>query len=72
MIGDLAVLVHQVKPYAIHGDQYYQLIVTRIGDETNEPGAIAVPQHAVAGTPQPGDRLTINFLMGQVTSAKAL
>jgi hypothetical protein len=68
IIGDVAVQVHQVKPYAIHGDLYYQLIVTRVDDAASEMGSIAVPQHAAQSPPQPGDRLTVTFLMGQVTA----
>jgi hypothetical protein len=60
--------VHAVKPYSIHGDAYYELHVER----EDQPGtlvAVRVPEHAVAGAPAVGDRLTLTFLMGQVTGA---
>ena len=77
MIGVLAVRVHQVKPYEIHGDRYYQLIVTLDGALENDlastdAAAIPVPQHAVAGEPKVGDRLNVTFLMGQVTGVKRM
>ena len=67
MIGNWSVLVHNVRPFTIHGDLYYELTVER----TDEPGAagllIRVPQHAVVKEPTAGQRLTVTFLMGQVT-----
>jgi hypothetical protein len=66
MIGNWSVLVHNVRPFTIHGDLYYELTVERI----DEPGAgllIHVPQHAATKEPLPGQRLTVTFLMGQVT-----
>jgi len=69
MIGSWSVLVHAVKPFTIHGDLYYELVVTRLDEDTQQGLAIRVPQHAVAAQPQPGDRLSLTFLMGQVTTA---
>ena len=66
MVGNWSVLVHNVRPFTIHGDLYYELTVER----TDEPGAgllIRVPQHAVAKEPIAGQRLIVTFLMGQVT-----
>jgi hypothetical protein len=72
MIGSWQVQVHGVRPYTIHGDLYYELQVTRL--DANEPHgyAVRVPQHAATQQPQPGDRLEITFLMGQITAAKPL
>ena len=72
MVGSWSVEVKAVKPFAIHGDMYYELHVIRMNDPSNEMLAIRVPQHAVAGAPKEGDKLSVTFLMGQVTSAKFL
>ena len=72
MVGTWTVQVHAVRPFTIHGDLYYELLVTR----TDDPAAgdagfqLRVPQHAIAGEPTIGQRLTLTFLMGQVTSAR--
>jgi hypothetical protein len=67
MVGTWTVNVTAIKPFTIHGDLYYELHVTR--DE--QPGqvlALRIPHHvAAAREPQPGDKLVLTFLMGQVT-----
>ena len=65
MVGSWSVVVHSVRPFTIHGDLYYELTAQR----DDEPTAVIlrVPQHAVAGEPVAGQRLTVTFLMGQVT-----
>lgn len=72
MVGSWSVEVKDVKPFTIHGDLYYELLVIREDDPTHAVLAIRVPQHAVRGTPKPADRLAISFLMGQVTGAAPL
>ena len=72
MVGSWSVEVKDVKPFTIHGDQYYELHVMRIDEPGSSLVAIRVPQHAVTATPQAGDKLSVSFLMGQVMSAKAL
>jgi hypothetical protein len=69
MIGNWSVQVRSVKPFTIHGDLYYELHVTRLDEPTGQLLTLRVPQHAAKGELRPGDRLTISFLMGQVTSA---
>ena len=69
MIGNWSVQVRSVKPFTIHGDLYYELHVVRTDDAAAQLLALRVPRHAVAGEPAAGDRLTVSFLMGQVTSA---
>lgn len=69
MLGNWSVQVRSAKPFTIHGDLYYELHVFRLDDPTGQLLALRVPQHAVKEQPQPGDRLTVSFLMGQVTSA---
>jgi hypothetical protein len=64
--------VKAVKPFTIHGDLYYELHVTRSDDPAlaDRAFAVRVPQHAAKSEPKPGDRLTLTFLMGQVTKAE--
>ncbi len=70
MFGNWSVEVKEVRPFAIHGDQYYELHVVRPEDR-DAVISLKVPQHALkVGVPNPGDRLTVSFLAGQVTSAK--
>jgi hypothetical protein len=72
MVGNWSVEVKGVKPFAIHGDMYYELLVTRLDDPAATPLSLRVPQHAVGGVPKSGDKLAVSFLMGQVTSAKPI
>jgi hypothetical protein len=72
MVGSWSVEVKAVKPFTIHGDLYYEMHVIRLNDPSNEMLAIRVPQHAVAGVPKAEDKLSVSFLMGQVTSVKGL
>jgi hypothetical protein len=72
MIGSWQVQVHGVRPYTIHGDLYYELQVTRLDEAEDHGYALRVPQHAVESQPAPGDKLSVTFLMGQITSASRL
>ena len=72
MIGSWPVLVHAVRPFSIHGNLYFELHVTRLDEDQTQALAIRVPQHAVAPPPQVGERLSLTFLMGQVTAAARL
>lgn len=72
MVGSWSVEVKVVKPFTIHGDQYYELHVVRLDDPINQLLAIRVPQHAVSQPPEAGQRLAVTFLMGQVTGAKPI
>ena len=72
MLGNWTVQVHAVRPFAIHGDLYYELHVFRLDEPGGPLVALRVPQHAASGEPRPGDKLDVSFLMGQVTSAKPL
>jgi hypothetical protein len=69
MVGNWKVRVHEVRPFTIHGDLYYELHVTREEDPENLL-ALRVPQHAINGQPATGDLFEVTFLMGQVTGAK--
>jgi hypothetical protein len=69
MIGDWLVEVRGVRPFTIHGDLYYELHVSETTDAARVM-SVRVPQHAIEGEPQVGERLILSFLMGQVTTAK--
>ena len=72
MVGSWSVEVKAVKPFTIHGDLYYELHVVRMDDPINQLLAIRVPHHAVARPPEAGQKLSVTFLMGQVTGAKPI
>ena len=72
VLETVASVVPPASPFTIHGDQYYELHVTRIDGEPGPAFAIKVPQHATAGEPAVGQRLSAQFLMGQVTGTKPL
>jgi hypothetical protein len=70
MIGSWTVQVKAVRPFSIHGDQYYELQAVRTNDPSAQVVSIKLPQHATAGVPQAGQIMLVKFLMGQVTEAK--
>ncbi len=72
MVGSWSVRVNEVRPFTIHGDLYYELHVTRLDADPVGDLAIRVPQHAIATIPKAGDKLSITFLMGQVTTARQI
>ena len=53
--------MHGVRPFAIHGDLYYELHVTR-EEDAEKVLAIRVPQHAVEGQPAAGDSFRLCLL----------
>ncbi|HEX8915703.1 MAG TPA: hypothetical protein VF796_25340 [Humisphaera sp.] len=65
MIGTWTVTVNAAKPFAIHGDAYLELHVTRADDGSDH--VVRVAEHALRGPVTPGGRATLTFLMGQVT-----
>ena len=70
MIGSWTIRVEAVKPFTIHGDQYYELHAVRTNNAQGEPFSLKVPRHALAGEPAAGQVLLVKFLMGQITEAK--
>ena len=73
MFGSWHVQVHAARPFTIHGDLYYEIMVTRLVDDDPTAGfTLRLPQHATAREPQPGQTLEITFLMGQITGAKPI
>lgn len=72
MIGTWDVLLHEVKPFTIHGDLYYEVHVVRTSDPVPKMLALRIPQHAVPTPPLGGETWRITFLMGQVTAAEKI
>jgi hypothetical protein len=71
MTGSWVVEVKAVRPFTIHGDIYWELTVVR--DEDAGTGILLrVPLHAARAEPMAGQRLSVTFLMGQVTGVKAV
>lgn len=68
LFGSWSVEVLGTRAIEIHGDRYYDINVVKEGEGT--PFTLRVPQHATAGEPKAGQKLKVQFLMGQVTSAK--
>ena len=69
MIGTWTVTVNALRPFTIHGDEYVELHVTRV-DEDRSSHLVRVPKHAMKAPVEAGARVTLTFLMGQVTGAK--
>jgi hypothetical protein len=70
MVGSWTVTIHAIRPFTIHGDLYYELAVSA-DEQPGEQVVVRVAAHA-AGALAVGDRASITFLMGQVTSAQKL
>lgn len=72
MMGTWTVRLHEVRPFTIHGDSYYELVVER----AEEPGrllGLRTSAHAVEeGVLRAGGRVAVSFLMGQVTGVRAV
>ena len=66
LVGSWTVRVAGVRPFTIHGDLYYELDGVRVDDGSHL--SLRVPQHAAAEPPTAGQRVTVTFLMGQVTA----
>jgi len=69
LFGPLTVLIHTVRPYSIHGDLYFECLVSPT-DNPADRSALRLPNHLINPEPRPGETLTLTFLMGQVTGAK--
>ncbi len=68
MIGTWTVVVNAVRPFAIHGDAYLELHVSHLQDGSSH--VVRVPQHAAVSPLAAGERVSLTFLMGQVTEVR--
>jgi hypothetical protein len=69
MAGVWHVIVRAAQAYQIHGDLYYEIAVVREDDPQQQVIAVRLPQFTVGQQPQMGEKMTLTFLMGQITSA---
>ena len=72
MIGSWTVRIEAVKPFTIHGDQYYELHAVRTNDPQGNVLSLRAPHHAFASIPAAGQTLLLKFLMGQITEARPI
>ncbi|MBC7785399.1 MAG: hypothetical protein H7144_16320 [Burkholderiales bacterium] len=74
MIGSWQATIDAAKPYQIHGDHYYELLLTLIDEPNGNPSGISVrvPSHAFEADPATGQRVEITFLMGQATGVRVM
>lgn len=78
--GSIHATVISVQPVSIHGDLYADLTLVPLGGESDPHGtaiAVRVPTHALpdgAGGPMPtpGRKVSVSFLMQQVTGVSYL
>lgn len=60
----------EVQPLSVHGSPYYDLLYTTEGSDT--PQRIRINPEAFYPNPQPGDRVSVNLLMGNIMGATKL
>ncbi len=72
MVGSWKASIVAARPYQIHGDNYFQLLITRLDDvgEDQPDAVLNAPSHAFAQPPEEGQMVEITFLMGQVAAVK--
>ena len=68
MFGSWPVVIRSARPFSIHGDLYYEILVDRTDDPSAGATLLKVPHHAVTTEPAVGAKVTVTFLMGQVTA----
>lgn len=69
LLGSIDVTVLGSTPVEIHGDRYADLVVEGV-DGARE--RLRVAAHQAPRAPQPGDRLRVRFLLGQVDGVEIL
>ena len=67
MFGSWPVVIRSARPFSIHGDLYYEMLVERTDDPASGGTLLKVPHHAVTVEPTVGANVVVTFLMGQVT-----
>lgn len=68
LVGHLDATVTAADQVIIHGDRYLDLAIEAGGKRS----AIRVPMHAMPRLPEPGDRVRLKVLLGQVDSLEFL
>ncbi|MBM4106641.1 MAG: hypothetical protein FJ257_10235 [Phycisphaerae bacterium] len=69
LVGVIEVVVREVRPVSIHGDQYLDLVVSPDGREV---ALVRAPLAACATPPRGGDRVRLHLLMRQVDRVERL
>jgi hypothetical protein len=68
--GSRDAILHKMQPISIHGQLSYDLHY-RFADEPDEQMRVArIGPEAIAGGIQPGDQITLEFVIGVVTSVR--
>ena len=72
MFGDVAARVIESAPLSIHGDVYYEVVVSLDEDEAGGERAVRLrlPGHLCQRQPEPADVLELHFLMQQVDGVR--
>lgn len=63
LVGSIKVVVREVRPVSIHGDQYLDLVVSPDGREV---ALVRAPLAVCVAPPRGGDRIRLHLLMRQV------
>jgi hypothetical protein len=66
----LEIILTAVEPVTIHGSPYYEISYQIPGSET--PRQIRINPEAFYPNPKPGDRVSVNVLMGNIMGAQRL
>ncbi len=66
----LEITLLEVQPIQIHGSPYYELAYRTADSET--PQRMRINPEAFYPNPQPGDRVAVNLLMGNIMGATKL
>jgi len=72
LLGSIDVTVLGSTPVEIHGDRYADLVVEAVGAASGGRERLRVAAHQTSRMPQPGDRLRVRFLLGQVDGVEIL
>lgn len=70
MLQSLEITLVEVQPVKIHESLYYQISYKAVGDEQLQQ--MRINPEAFYVDPQPGDRVAVNLLMGNVMGAQKL
>lgn len=69
--GTRTAIVHRIQPISIHGQVSLDVFWTDPEDPEGEIRHARVGDEAVPRNMQPGDRVTLHYLMGMVTEISA-
>lgn len=68
LAGEIDAVIVQVQPVSIHGDVYYDLLLSAGHGEVR----VRAPSHACNGAPEAGRRVRVRLLMRQVVAVEPL